>query len=124
MYLPFMANAANQNLSYNQIDLFYLILSNIKTLSNSSSIQTSTLEFQQFHSYLTPSFDSMMNATKQQFHNHLQMDLQACQFKQFIIILAMSITLLLAGSCIRYQLYRYHHNMGEVIDIIVQFSNS
>ena len=36
----------------------------------------------------------------------------------------MSIALLLAGSCISYQIYVYHRNMGEVMDIIVQFSNT
>lgn len=33
MYPPYTPSTYNQNLSYNQIDLFYLILSNIATLS-------------------------------------------------------------------------------------------
>jgi len=64
MYPPLSATTANQNLSYNQIDLFYLIASNINSLSSYTSVSSSLLDFQQMHSYMTPSFDLMMNSTK------------------------------------------------------------
>ena len=71
MYPPHQPSTANQNISYSQIDLFYLILSNIETLSSQTVISSTSLEFQQLHDYLTPSFDQMMNATKYQFHETL-----------------------------------------------------
>ena len=63
LYPPFVADSFNQNISYSQIDLFYLILSNIVTIS-AVGPKPETLDFRQLHSYLSPSYDSMMNSTK------------------------------------------------------------
>jgi hypothetical protein len=72
MYPPHRPSTVNQNISYSQIDIFYLIISNIETLSSQTAISSTSLEFQQLHDYLTPSYDQMVNATKYQFHETLQ----------------------------------------------------
>jgi len=124
LYPPYQANAVNRGVSYNQYDLFYLILSNIATLSSAASLNKSGQDFVQLNDYLKPSFDTMMNSTKHQFHSTLRSSLKGFRIEQIIVIIVLGVVLLLAGSCIGYQVFTYHRNMRDVLDIIVQFSNS
>jgi ABC-type multidrug transport system fused ATPase/permease subunit len=123
MYGPFEVTPQNQGLMYNHIDLFYLILGNIASLS-AGSFNSSSLDFQQLHSYLTPSYDQMMNSTKHLFHSSLQNDLASIAVEQLVLIFVLSFVLLLAAVCISYNVYSYHRNMAEVFDIIIQFNNT
>lgn len=52
-----------ENLSH--IDLFYSVISSISSLSTAQVNQTS-MEFHLFNSYIKPSYDNMMNKTKNQ----------------------------------------------------------
>ena len=65
---PFSVKTYNQNNSYDQTELLYFILSCATDL-NTPNISYNSHAMQQFDSYLTPSFDKMMNGTKNSFHN-------------------------------------------------------
>ena len=64
-YSPYYQYPWMGNLTYNQIDLFYVIYSSISSL-NQLPINRTGVEFQKFNSFLRPSYDAMMNSTKYQ----------------------------------------------------------
>jgi len=64
-YSPYYQYPWMGNLTYNQIDLFYIVYSSISSL-NQMPINRTGLEFQKFNSFLKPSYDNMMNGTKYQ----------------------------------------------------------
>ena len=71
LYPPFQANSLNKNISYNQIDLFYVISASIVSLKN-LPIDRHSSDFVIFNSYITPSYDNLINGTKNNFHRKLQ----------------------------------------------------
>lgn len=60
---PFLANDSKSN-----IDLFYTIVSSVSSL-NQSYVNRTSPEFRRFYSYLKPSYDHMMNTTKNRLHS-------------------------------------------------------
>ena len=66
-YYPFKADSINRNTSYNQVDLFYLIGSNIAALQT-LPIDRHGFDFNMFNSYIKPSYDLLINGTKNEFH--------------------------------------------------------
>jgi hypothetical protein len=67
-FAPLVANQVNQNASYNQIEIYFMISSSITTLSASAQIDATSSDFQMFHDYLRPGYDNMLNSTKSRFH--------------------------------------------------------
>ena len=85
LYHPFSANAYNQNMSYSQVDLFYVMSSSIATLEN-IPIDRRGREFNVFMSYVKPSYDNLINGTKNNFHQQFQISLQDISIREIIFI--------------------------------------
>lgn len=66
----------------------------------------------------------MMNTTKQQFHVTIQSSISDFKLEQITVITVLGVVLLLAGIWISCQIFSYYANMRDVLDIIVQFSNT
>lgn len=71
MYGPYTPNEVNQNLSYNQIDLFFLIGQTVLGLATPPINRTSP-DFKLFTSYIKPAYDKLINSTKYIFHYKFQ----------------------------------------------------
>jgi len=71
IYLPFQNNSINKGFSYNQIDLFYLIASSISSLSK-FPINRTGYDFVMLNQYIKPSYDTVINGTKNKFHSSFQ----------------------------------------------------
>jgi len=70
-YSPHKNNSVNKGMSYDQIDLFYLIASSISSL-NKFPINRTGYDFIQLNEYIKPSYDTIINGTKNKFHESLQ----------------------------------------------------
>lgn len=71
IFFPIPADQLNQNRSYNQVDIFYRIVSSISTLATLPVNRTCN-SFRNLNSYLFPSFNTLMNNTKYAFHDNFQ----------------------------------------------------
>jgi len=67
-YSPFVINSVNKGLSYDQIDIFYVVLACIMTLSDGKPINRTGSEYVRLDSYLKQ-YIRMINGTKMQLHN-------------------------------------------------------
>ena len=67
-YPPLITNPANKMLKYDQIDIFYVILSCMMTLSNSKNINRTGTDYIVLDSYLKQ-YNRMINGTKMQLHS-------------------------------------------------------
>ena len=75
LYYPSHVDDINQNTSYNQVQLYQFILSEIVSLANVESIDPNGRDFKLFNDYLKPGYDSLLNKTKMEFHKIFEKDI-------------------------------------------------
>lgn len=75
VYYPAHEDDVNKNNSYNQIELFHFIVSEIVTLANADYIDPNGRDFKLFNDYLKPGYDTLLNKTKMEFHRVFEKDI-------------------------------------------------
>lgn len=119
-YSAYSPNNINQGIVYDQIDLFYVIYSSLIELSAKKSIKSSTT-FLQLDSYLKPSYDTLANRTKLQFHYMIQNEIAAKMDNEKYYVFGLAGVVLVAVAIACYKVNDYFRKMRELMDIIVQF---
>lgn len=66
-YGPFLNDSFNKGLSYDQVEIYSVIISSITSLAR-LPINRTGYDFAMLNMYLIPSYDHMINATKIKFH--------------------------------------------------------
>lgn len=72
LYYPAHASNVNKNTSYNQVELFHFIISQIVTLAYADYIGPNDRDFKLLNDYLKPGYDNLFNMTKMEFHKVFQ----------------------------------------------------
>jgi len=118
MYYPNQNNSVNKGQAYNQIDLFYLIASSISSLSKFPINRTGS-DFIQLNQYLKPSYDKIINNTKNVFHSSFQGIFSLMHMKQLAIAFIQGFIFLLIMVFIYYRVYTYFSKMKQAMIIII-----
>jgi hypothetical protein len=123
MYTPFQNDSFNKGLSYNQIEIYSVIVSSIVSLSK-LPINRTDYNFKMLNMYLVPSFDNMVNQTKIKIHENFQNTLSAMLSNQ-IIVGAVEFAIFIAMIifvCSRVILY--FKKVTDIFKIIFEFNDS
>ena len=123
IYEPFQNDSFNKGLSYNQIEIYSVIVSSIVSLSK-LPINRTDYNFKMLNMYLVPSYDNMVNSTKIKIHQNFQNTLSKMLSNQiavgaveFGIFVAMIVFV-----CSRVILY--FKKVTDIFKIIFQFNDS
>lgn len=122
IYTPYIVNSANRGLAYDQIDIFYVVYSCLITLSSSSVVNRTGVEYVKLDSYLKQ-YNRMTNSTKLQLHRQFNSLILETQRYQLWSLVAMVVVFLLTTLFLCYHLHSYYQKRNELITIILQFDH-
>jgi len=96
------------------VDLFYLIFSDITTLNNLSFNSTS-YDFVQYNSYIKPSYDTLMNKTKNNFHSSFGLLFYQIQMEQVAVTVVQLFIFLIVTTFSLYKIKVFHNKMRMIM---------
>lgn len=123
IYHPYQNDSFNEGLSYNQIEIYSVIVSSIVSLSK-LPINRTDYNFKMLNMYLVPSYDHMVNSTKIRIHKNFQNTLSNMLSNQ-ILVGAVEFSIFVAMIvfvCSRVILY--FKKVTDIFKIIFEFNDS
>jgi hypothetical protein len=106
--------------SYDQIDIFYVIMSSISSL-NTPSINRTSQEFKQFNAFLKPAYITMINSTRYQFHYTIQAMFASIQTRIIVFIIVQTVLFFIFIMIIFYYVHSALTKMKNIFAILIDF---
>lgn len=122
LYPPYKNSTFNKGLSYDQIEIYHVIISCIMSLSK-LPINRTGYDFSMVNDYLIPSYDHMINATKIKFHQTFQDNLHIMLIDQIIIALVEFAIFVIIVIFVCMKIRAYFCKAKNILLIIFDFSD-
>lgn len=123
IYSPFQNDSFNKGLSYNQVEIYSIIVSSIVSLTK-LPINRTDYNFKMLNMYLVPSYDNMVNQTKIKIHENFQRTLSEMLSNQIIVGVVQFGIFLAAIIFVCSRVILYFKKVTDIFKIIFEFNDA